>query len=210
MQTDNEITLSYNKTIEILKSSNEDLKPFAILNLNEVKSDDFELVIGHLTNCDGRIREVVSMKLLELEGLKEKHFEKIIDALCDVNPNVSRNIVELIRVKKLDLFDGLVKRIGRILDEIEAMSRPKKWKTQKNHLLNKKFFKLYWCLEGLLVCFREDEELARILRISADFDDYTIREKAAKIVAQMENPPDDLVLKLQNDENFYVRNAFVV
>ncbi len=213
MNKELEINFSYNKIFEILSGSDDTLKAFAVLELDEIRSGvDFELLIKHLTNCDGRLREIVSSKLVELAPGKwlEGHISTLLDALCDVNPNVARNIVELISVTSLKLEEPLLERIEDILMTIEKNSKPKKWRTQKNHVLTKIIFHLYWCLEALAV-FSDTlprERVIKILNTTSDFVDYTIREKTAKILAKMPNPPEDLLSKMQNDDNFYVRLSF--
>lgn len=209
------ITFSYNKAIEILKGIDDELKPFAVLGIEEIENEnDFELLIKHLTNCDGRIRELVAIKLNELSGIEtwlNAHYPTLTNAICDINPNVARNIADLIEKKRLKIGENLIGRINEILLEIELNSKPKKWKTQKNHSLNKKFFNLYWCLEGLSGCLSNENDtkkLIEILNSASMFDDYTIREKVAKILAKMENPPENLLLKMKEDDNFYVKLHF--
>ena len=41
------------------------------------------------------------------------------------------------------------------MTEIEKNSRPKKWRSQKNHILTKKYFNLYWLLEAISEGFEE-------------------------------------------------------
>lgn len=217
MKNELEITFSYNKIFEILSGCDNTLKAFAVLELEEVHCEkDFELLIKHLTNCDGRLREIVSSKLVELGYVPwlEGHIPTLIDALCDVNPNVARNIVELLAIAQPDLAEPfsepLLARIEDILMTIEKNSKPKKWRTQKNHVLTKIIFHLYWCLEALALCLdiAIRGRLIKILNITGDFVDYTIREKTAKILAKMQNPPEDLLSKMQNDDNFYVKLCF--
>ena len=208
-----EINFSYNKIFEILSGSDDTLKAFAVLELEEVRSKaDFELLIKHLTNCDGRLREIVSAKLVEIASREwlEKHILTLLDALCDVNPNVARNIVELIAVTQLDLAEPLLTRVEELLETIEKHSKPKKWRTQKNHVLTKITFHLYWCLEALAL-FADTaprERLIKILNTTGDFVDYTIREKTAKILAKMPDAPEEMLSKMQNDDNFYVKMCF--
>ncbi len=204
----------YCNIISCLESDNEDLKPYALLELEEIKSqDDFNVLISNLTGHDGRIRELVSSKMCELNCSQYvlNHHSFLIDALCDVNPNVSRNIVKFISLNELPLNNFLIDRIFLIMQEIEANSKPKKWRTQKSHLLNKMYFKLYWCLEALAENFKQpfnEERLIEILTQNAECVDYTIREKVAKILCKMDNPPDVLYQKMKNDVNYYVKLNF--
>ncbi len=208
-----DISYSYNKIFQILGGCDDEIKPFAVLELEIVHNEeDFELLMRHLTNCDGRLREVVSSKLVELAPCiwLKSYTTTLLDALCDVNPNVSRNIIELISKAQFDLAEPLLGRIEELLDIIEKKSKPKKWRTQKNHELTKIFFQLYWCLEALAL-FADTahrERLVDILNKTSDFVDYTIREKTAKILAKMQDPPEEMLRKMQNDENFFVKMCF--
>ncbi len=209
--TDN---FTYSDIISCLASNDEEIKPYALLELNEIKNQaDFDVLVSNLTGHDGRIRELVSAKMCEIAcfNFAHKYFPLIIDALCDVNPNVSRNIVKFISMGELPLNDILIERIFFIMQEIEANSKPKKWRTQKNHLLNKTYFKLYWCLEALAENFNQpfdEDKLCKILAENADCVDYTIREKVAKILVKMQNPPEELYQKMKNDVNYYVKLNF--
>ena len=213
MKKELEIDFSYNKIFEILDGSDDTLKAFALLELNEVQTEaDFELLIKHLTNCDGRLRELVSSKLVELKPQKrlEAYIPTLLDALCDVNPNVARNIVELLSICNINIAEPLLERAEDILMTIEKNSKPKKWRTQKNHVLTKIIFHLYWCLEALALFANvlPKERLTKILNTTSDFVDYTIREKTAKILVKMPEAPEDLLSKMQNDDNFYVKLHF--
>lgn len=213
MTKDVDIARSYNKTIDILKGSDNSLKPFALLELKELEHEDYGFFIKHLTNCEGNLREIAAMKLVEFPP-KPVYYPVLVDALCDINPNVCRRVVEALSVLKLDLYAPTMVRIEEILNEIEMKSKPKKWRTQKNHLLTKKFFNLYWCLEALseCLCAESDERLIDVLQTCTEFDDYTIREKAAKIAVKMQQAgvllPKELIEKLRNDENYYVKMNF--
>ena len=200
----------------ILKSDNEDIKPFALVHLEEIKSqEEFDLFIFHLTNHDGRIREIVSYKFIELLPvefcLMEKHKKTIVQGILDVNPNVARNIIEFLKLSKLNIKQEIYTAVEFIMGEIEKNSRPKKWRSQKNHVLTKKYFNLYWLLEAISEGFEEieaDEFLIKILEENSDNYDYTIREKVAKILTKMKNPPQKLLQKMQNDDNYYVKLKF--
>ncbi len=205
---------TYDDIISSLASENEELKPYALLELENIKTqNDFDIIISNLVGHDGRIRELVSSKMCEINCSEfvSSHFSLLIDALCDVNPNVSRNIVKFISSNELPLNDFLIERISLIMAEIETNSKPKKWRTQKNHLLNKMYFKLYWCLEALAENFNQsfnENELIKILAENSECVDYTIREKVAKILCKMKNPPEELYQKMKNDVNYYVKLNF--
>jgi HEAT repeat protein len=78
---------SASEIFEILKGGNEGIKPIVILELKEIKTQkEFDLLIHHLTDHDGRIREAVASKLLELRPEFDINPDILIAALCDVNP----------------------------------------------------------------------------------------------------------------------------
>ena len=207
---------SRDEIFSILRSDNEDLKPFALVHLDAISSqDEFDLFIFHLTNHDGRIREIVSSKFVEILPsefcLMTKHKKTIVQAILDVNPNVARNIIEFLKITKLNIKEEIYTAVEFIMTEIEKNSRPKKWRSQKNHILTKKYFNLYWLLEAISEGFEEisgDEFLIKILEENSDNYDYTIREKVAKILTRMKNPPPELLQKMQNDDNYYVKLNF--
>ena len=75
--------------------------------------------------------------------------------------------------------------------------------------VNKEVFKLYWCLETVYE-FAESmdfDTLKNIILLSKDIDEYTIREKAAKILTKNFKDTDleNARLALKNDKNYYVR-----
>ena len=140
-----------------------------------------------------------------------KHKKTIVQAILDVNPNVARNIIEFLKITKLNIKEEIYTAVEFIMTEIEKNSRPKKWRSQKNHILTKKYFNLYWLLEAISEGFEEisgDEFLIKILEENSDNYDYTIREKVAKILTRMKNPPPELLQKMQNDDNYYVKLNF--
>lgn len=201
-----EKNFSNREIFDILREDNDLLKPIAVLNIKEITSkEEAELLLGHLTGVDGKIREVVSLKLAELwQEYSELLYapELFTDALCDVNPNVVRNILELPLDASL-----IAQRAEEILDDMEKICSKFRRNREKSHALNVKLFNLYWCLEGIYHNFSGDldEKLKTILLRSAKSFDYTIREKVAKIAKKAANAPDELLQKLENDVNFYVK-----
>ena len=75
--------------------------------------------------------------------------------------------------------------------------------------VNKEAFKLYWCLETIYVFWDKINisELKTILSKSAKINEYTIREKTAKILTRDFDDSDlsKIRLSLKNDSNYYVR-----
>lgn len=208
-----EKNFSDGEIFEILRGNDDLIKPIAVLNLRIIKSlEEGELLLSHLSGVDGKIREVVSFKILELYDNYPDFLnspELYVDALCDVNPNVCRNVIELLKKHPTcpQVQSLIVGRIEKILEEIDKICSKFKRNREKSHAMNVKLFNLYWCLEGFYVTFEGKIDCAaeNILLRSAESYDYTIREKVAKIVASAENPPQELLRKLQNDINFYVK-----
>ena len=81
----------------------------------------------------------------------------------------------------------------------------------KKYVINKQLFKLYWCLEALKLFAKDVDKalLFSILEKSSKEREYTVREKAAEIIAKVDDSMfDELKKTLQNDENYYVRTVF--
>ena len=80
---------------------------------------------------------------------------------------------------------------------------------QGKYKVNKEVFKLYWCLETAYV-FADKidfEDLKEIVLRAKNIDEYTIREKTAKILS-LGFDDSDLQLaqkELKKDTNYYVR-----
>ncbi len=209
---------SHSEIFDILKGNNEDIKPTVLLDLKELKNqEELDLLMYHLTNHDGRIREAAAFKLLELKPEFAIDPEILIAALLDVNPNVCRYIVEFLGYYKGDIKKNIIHKIKNILDEIAqkySKTAPKfmgnREKSRKDHAFNKKIFNLYWCLEALCSVLGDkiDNDIEEILNVCTNFCDYTIREKTAQILAKVKNPPRELFNKLKDDDNFYVRSKF--
>lgn len=207
-----EENFSYSELINLLKSSSIVEKQFAILNLEEIKTKaDGELLCSNLTGQDGKIREVVSFKLSELfENPKfakilsnENNFEIMLNGLMDINGNVCRNILEIDNDDfNKYLSKNLISKIYLILDDISKLDFD-----DKQYVISKRNFQLYWALEGLckILNLVKFDEIKDILRTCAGFEDYTIKEKTAKIVSKLEG--NDLVeIKnlLKQNSNYYV------
>ncbi len=211
----------------ILKDDDDFEKPVAIMSLGGLNKDTALLLIRHLTGCDGRIREASAYKISEFLNdpeycqwfLNEDCAIIIINGIMDINPNVSRNLIEGIRhCKEMQtlIFPKLIQRIENILKKLKEISASpffeNKLNDRKNHAKNKIVFNLYWALEALY-CTEfndlDDERLINILDFTSGYIDYTIREKSARIISKMKNPPNDLLHKLKNDKNFYVKNQLL-
>ena len=75
--------------------------------------------------------------------------------------------------------------------------------------INKEVFKLYWYLETIYEFFNliKDEDLIKIIAITKNIEEYTIREKSAKILTNnLKNDKlKEFKKELQGDKNYYVR-----
>ncbi|MBR1754054.1 hypothetical protein IJ732_04380 [bacterium] len=203
---------SYTQLIDLLKSQSIVEKQFAILNLEELKSvSDGELLCSNLTGQDGKIREAVSFKLSELFQnetwarllANDKNFEKMLDGLMDINGNVCRNILEIDNKEFLEyLAKNLIKRIKVILEDISKLKID-----DKQYVISKRNFQLYWALEGLYKVLNliNPHTLKDILLTCAKIEDYTIKEKTAKIVSVLETKDfDEIKAILKQNANYYV------
>ncbi len=196
---------------------------FFILDLDKFNSyDEFKAIIDLLTNHDNPIREAVALKLedfipdCEDYFLEEFSVNKILDAVADINPNVSRSICKIISLsEKLEnkIEKLIIDRINNIIFDIKKFEKDNNdsfinsQRNLKNHAKNKKLFSLYWYLEALSFCLsdRFRSEILGILEHTINFSDYTIREKTAKLLIKMKNVPFELLQKANSDKNFYVK-----
>lgn len=220
--SDFQFDFSHQEIIENLKSDCDDfIKIFSIINLEKLESlEEAKLLFFHLTNHPTPIREATALKIEEI--YEEKYFcefikEQFLKAIIDINPNVCRSICALVSNNNYlqnQLFDSIIEKINELLVQIECNDKElggffeDAQKIRKNHAKNKKLFSLYWFLECLSAC-KSCENNSRVLEIlnkTIKFNDYTIREKTAKILANIENPPSDLLRIAKSDQNFYVKN----
>lgn len=196
-------------------------KQIAVLELMEIKSaKDAKILVSNLINQDGKIREVVALKVNELiknPAYSEYFYDMenygiFLNGIIDVNSNNCRQIIDVscFLDKNEEFSDYLVaelpKRIHSLFEKLEKFKY-----NDKKHVINKTIFKLYWYLETLYH-FAEKMDFAilkEILFKSGSFHDYTIREKTAKLFAKglFDKDADlsGLKNKLKNDENYYVR-----
>lgn len=210
---------SHEEIIDLLKNGNIVQKQIGALKLEKITSnDDAQALLSNLTGQDGKIREAVSLRLKEFMANSEylpyfdvcNNAQIFLDAVTDINGNICRNIIYALENLKNDenfsiiFCKKLVSLCFDLLDIVEKFNfQDGKYK------VNKEAFKLYWCLEAVYV-FRDKIELQKLKKIiirAKNIDEYTIREKAAKILSQ--NIHDDELLKikqeLKNDKNYYVR-----
>lgn len=210
---------SHNELLEFLKTGNIVQKQIAALKLETItSSSDAQILVSNLVGQDGKIREAVSLRLNEFMSNPQligyfktaSNYNIFLDAIIDINANICRNVISVISHLKddlefCDLFcGGLVKLSYELLDKIEKFDfQDGKYK------VNKEVFKLYWCLETIYKFYDrvKFDDLKNIIMRSAKIQEYTIREKAAKILTwNFQDKELELVkLELKNDSNYYVR-----
>ena len=210
---------THQELIELLKNGNIVQKQIAALRLEEITSlQDANILVENLTGQDGKIREAVSMRLNEFMSNEKylpyfqvsNNYDVFLDAIIDINANICRNVISAItNLKENEEFcnqfcPNLINLSFDLLDKIEEFDfQDGKYK------VNKEVFKLYWCMETIFVFFDKINfaDLKQIILRAKNINEYTIREKAAKILT---NKFDDIELSqakidLQNDTNYYVR-----
>lgn len=196
---------------------------FEIINLTSLSDENqAKNLIDLLTNHPSPIREAAAYKVEELISVYPQFFKnefsknKLTNAICDINPNVSRILCNIISnndfISEL-LIEKIIEKISDLSEKIKEYEQKNKdffenkIKNKKNHAKNKILFAMYWYLEALSCCrFKSYEnEILKIINYTINFSDYTIREKSAKLLAGIENPPCEILQKAKNDQNFYVK-----
>jgi len=209
---------SHEDIINELTLDNDIKKQLCIIELEKVNSqEEANILVSNLTQHSGPIRETTSAKILDLivSDNYKNYFQtkEILDILTkgitDINPTVSRNVVEIIKyVEDSDyLVRNIIKEINQTFKEMEDV------KKYRSYDLNKKNFNLYWNLEALISLSNKiilNEELVKIIEITSDINDYTIREKTAKFVYLFKENDllKKIIEKLKTDENIYVSKYF--
>jgi hypothetical protein len=214
-----ESEFSHEELLSLLESGNIVQKQISALRLESVNSTkDAKILIDNLTGQDGKIREAVSLRLVEfmsddkmLPFFKSLEFYDVfLDAITDINANICRNVINaVVNLKSEKSFvenfcPKLVLLAQNLLDIVEKFnSQDGKYK------VNKELFKLYWCLETMYEFWDviEFQNLKSILLRAKNLKEYTIREKVAKILTRGFEDRDLLLAQkeLEQDENYYVR-----
>ena len=215
---------SKNDIMRILSETNDEIKIMPIISLKSIDNEnEFNLLIEHLVGKDGRIREAVSFVLSEIEGCgkylkSKKSKETVVKSLLDINPNAVRNVISFIEKNKNiknELAPYIIKETRKTLKELDKFLKKdtkfheNKEKSFKNHAKNKLTFNLYWLLSSISILDLTFENLEDILTKCSCFLDYTIREKTALIISKMKDVPNELLQKLKQDENIYVKNQLL-
>lgn len=138
----------------------------------------------------------------------EKILLAFLDAVIDINPNICRHIIEILPFieNKKFFFKNLIKRALEIIEDAKTMNRRK-----SGYIYSRKVFKIFWYLEAVagLGYFEDEKAILELINRTFDFDDYTIREKCAGLVAVFPKTPQNLRNALKNDENYFVRRKLI-
>ena len=210
-----ENSYSHDYLIELLKNGSVVEKQVATLKIDKINNKkEAEIFINNLTGCDGKIREAVSFRLKEFIP-ENRNFIKdyahiIIDAIIDINGYICRNTIEAI--KNLKQYNEFTNNFCKmIIDRANTLIEPiKSFDIQDGkYKINKEIFKLYWYLETISEFYEyiDIKDLIQLLNETKNIQEYTIREKTAKILSKFENNKELSLIKeeLKNDKNYYVR-----
>ena len=214
-----ERNFSHSELINLLKNGNIPQKQIAALKLDTINSqEEAAILLKNLTGQDGKIREAVSMRIAEfmneqstLEYFKNlKSYDIFLEAIIDINGNICRNTISAIsNLKNSKEFCSyfcpkLIEKTNSLITEIEKFDLQ-----DGKYKINKEVFKLYWCLETIYNFCRAIpiEQLKEILLKTKNINEYTIREKTAKILSFGFNDSDQEAaqMELKQDKNYYVR-----
>lgn len=209
---------NYDNLINLLSCESIKEKHFAVLELEEIHSEaDAKLLVSNLVGQDGKIREAVAFKINEFFKnskyakffINEENFAVFLQGIMDINGNVCRQICDL-ECEEFSkyLSENLPSETDKILTRISELEA-----NEKQYVISKRNFQLYWCLEALynIIDKIEFDKIKDIILKTGEFNDYTIREKTAKILAKLDNSEVfEIKRKLKNDENYYVRRYLKV
>lgn len=206
---------SHTDLINLLKNGLDVEKQIAALKLNCINTqEEADILMNNLTGCDGKIREAVSFKLqkfiAENPAYYTKFSDKFIEAVIDINGNICRNTIYALQYLKE--YDEFCHDFCKKLTEktIPLAQKVKKFDIQEGkYKINKEIFKLYWYLETIyrFSDFFKKDDLKQIITETKDITEYTIREKTAKILSNIEKDEElnKIQHELKNDSNYYVR-----
>lgn len=210
---------SHSELLEFLQSGNIVQKQLSALKLKTINSqNEAQILVSNLVGQDGKIREAVSLRLNEfmsnpktLEYFESpENYQIFLAAIIDINGNICRNVIGAISHLKNN-----ANFCNQFCQELVILTKDLLGKIEKDdffegkYKVNKEVFKLYWCLETIYVFWDKIkfEDLKEIILRTKDIQEYTIREKAAKILTRNFSDPELLKAKeaLKNDSNYYVR-----
>lgn len=216
-------TLSNDELYSFLDNDDEVKKQIALLNINKISSNIMaEKIVFALTNHSSETREYCAFLINRLMKQKENQnyfsgeivLQKFEKAIFDVNPKVCRKILEILPFYT-DLDRLFLLMIANSFSLIEQLKEKNK---DKNYQYNTKSFHLYWHIFAIGITLNNifyqnhKDKLILLIEQLANFNEYTLREKAAFLSNKMisfENGDRlvEIIQKLQNDENFYVKET---
>lgn len=210
---------SHSELLEFLQSGNIVQKQLSALKLKTINSqNEAQILVSNLVGQDGKIREAVSLRLNEFMSNPKtlvyfetpENYQIFLAAIIDINGNICRNVIGAISHLKNN-----ANFCNQFCQELVILTKDLLGKIEKDdffegkYKVNKEVFKLYWCLETIYVFWDKIkfEDLKEIILRTKDIQEYTIREKAAKILTRNFSDPELLKAKeaLKNDSNYYVR-----
>lgn len=210
---------SHSELLEFLQSGNIVQKQLSALKLETINSqNEAQILVSNLVGQDGKIREAVSLRLNEFMSNPKtlvyfetpENYQIFLAAIIDINGNICRNVIGAISHLKNN-----ANFCNQFCQELVILTKDLLGKIEKDdffegkYKVNKEVFKLYWCLETIYVFWNKIkfEDLKEIILRTKDIQEYTIREKAAKILTRSFSDPELLKAKdaLKNDSNYYVR-----
>lgn len=211
---------SYEKLLKFLDSDDFEEKHFSLTFINSLeKPEDIEFFIKNLTGQDTKIRELASFRVSDFIGednslmeFLDNDPETVIKTICDINPQVCRNICQLLPLSARKSYF-----IAEIIQKLADLTEKTRIIRFKTHKVSKDVFNLYWnffALENLIdENFSQITELIPVLGLGATYKDYTIRERVAFLVKKLKThgfgEVEPIFKKMQQDENFYVKKALI-
>ncbi len=219
-----EKTFSESEFQDIMSGGNDIKKAAAVLNLEKIENQNTaDMLINHLTNQSGPLREACAFKLSELLPdykeyfLDKKTLDTITASLNDVNPNVVRFMLKTLKYidNKEYIFEKLLDRIIDLHREIS--DKPKRGKVEE-HIFTKKCFKIYWALESIKFLISEKSDIIKFdtvlkgkfekeLETLYCIEEYTIREKVAQISGMLNEEYSEIKMQVKEDKNYFVRRC---
>ncbi|MDD3419225.1 MAG: hypothetical protein PHE78_01345 [Candidatus Gastranaerophilales bacterium] len=208
---------SYNTFLELLKEGDFEQKHFAMTFISVLeKPSDIEFFIANVVDQDTKIRELASFKITDfiseddnLMSFLDSKPDIILRTICDVNPQVCRNICSLLPKSKNKNY-----LVEQLLIKIQNLCETTKSIRTKTHKASKDLFNLYWsfyAIEHLIdENFEKNLELQTIIKECLDYKDYTIRERAAFLSKKLNLQDAEIKNKILSDENFYVRKVLEI
>ena len=202
---------SSEQIMDILSADSDDIsRQVCLIKLDKISSKRHaDILISLLTGQHGPIREICSSKINDFMKNEEtrqffigEETQKILlDALNDIIPTVARNILEVIKYlpESKAFCSALMQRIIDLKDYQDE-------ENLSSHEITKKTFKLYWYMEALSEITDEItdmEKLKEIIEFTYRDENYTIREKSAKILSRITGL-EEYKEVLKQDENPYV------